>query len=132
MEGKPLANWKLWIAPYRRVKWIGQWAHASVPIYSAEDIAPLTDDGRPQPNSQNTTFVIGRLYVHTMSGPYPNIVHGWGWVGADRARSLLRQIYPTVYRRIAWPTSELTDHDAIKFAAAFHSYVRRIEDGVSS
>ena len=53
------------------------------------------------------------------SGPYPNFVHDWDWRGTDRARDLLRQIYPTVYRRIAWPTTELTDDDAIKFATAF-------------
>jgi hypothetical protein len=127
MKGQPLANWKVWIAPYRRDKWIGQWVHSSVPIYSAGDTAPVTDDGRPRPNAQNTTFVVGQLYVHTMSGPYPNFVHDWDWRGTDRARDLLRQIYPTVYQRIAWPSTELTDDDAIKFATAFQNFIRRID-----
>jgi hypothetical protein len=122
-------HWKVWIAPYRRDKWIGQWVHSSVPIYSAGDTAPVTDDGRPRPNAQNTTFVVGQVYVHTMSGPHPNFVHDWDWRGAESARDLLRQIYPTVYRRIAWPTTALTDDDAIKVATAFQNFIRRIEQG---
>ncbi len=57
-----------------------------------------------------------------MSGPYPNIVHDWEWRGTERARHLLRQVFPTVYRDIAWPTSYLTDADAIAFATAFNDY----------
>ncbi len=122
-ERKPLANWKVWIAPFQRKHWIGQWVHTSVPIYPSEDVPPLTSDGRPRPNAQNTTFVIGQLYAHAMSGPYPNIVHDWEWRGTERARHLLRQVFPTVYRDIAWPTSYLTDADAIAFATAFNDYV---------
>jgi hypothetical protein len=77
-HGTPPAHWKVWLGHYQRHRWQGRWQHFVVPILDAKHVLRTEEDRRAPPNTQATTFVIGNLYVHTMStSGDPNIIAGW-------------------------------------------------------
>jgi len=115
-------GWRIWIGRYQRRSWPGQWVRATFPILSSETLPPsITPDDR-LPNTQTTAFVVGKLFVSVMSGPFPEITRGWDWRSAPRASSCLQQIWPMLKAPIYWPLSDMTDADAESIATAFVRY----------
>jgi hypothetical protein len=104
---QPPDNWIIWIGNYTRDKWTGEWVHTAVGIDSAEGIARRD----PKiPNTQTTTFVVGKLYAHVFSSEIPDIIAGitLGKIGLEK----LAQIWPARESFIGWPTNALSDVDA--------------------
>lgn len=109
------SNWRIWIGDFNRVEWVGQWVHNMMPLAST-DRQPAVIDGLPEPNTQTTTLVFGRLYVHVFSSEYEDVVSKIH-LGERSARNL-RQIWPIVDTSIAWPPKSMTDRDADDMAGA--------------
>lgn len=115
----PPPGWRVWIAPYNREANVGQWIHCSLPILDTENV-PYTFKGEILfPNTQTTTFIVGKLFVHTMSSHDPANINAWDWQSALRARTLLTQIWPIRQMIIGWPTQILTDRNVVEFSRAF-------------
>jgi hypothetical protein len=108
---KPLPDWKVWIANYRGGQWAHQWSHTSVPIIGDKQLPNAEHVYTPLPNTQTTTFVLGRLYVHTMSASYPDLVANWHWLHNSRLKSLLVPIWPVRQQFLAWPVHGIDDAD---------------------
>ena len=97
-------NWKIWIGNYRRRNWIGQWVHAAVPISGPEHIPEEGDAGLPLPNTQSTSFVVGKLFVNVLSSRIRAVVRRQE-IGASMPR-----IWPFRQSPIRWPPRHvLTD-----------------------
>jgi hypothetical protein len=104
---QPPDNWIIWIGNYTRDKWAGEWVHTAIGIDSAEGIARRDTK---IPNTQTTTFVVGKLYAHIFSSEIPDIIAGitLGKIGLEK----LAQIWPVRESFIGWPTNALGDVDA--------------------
>jgi hypothetical protein len=100
-------DWRVWIGFYERQKWAGQWVHTTVPILESRDAALRTN-----PNTQAITFIVGKLFVHTMSCEYPEYPRDWHWKSAPRANQLLAPIW--THHAVPFPP-----HYLVVFCACF-------------
>jgi hypothetical protein len=90
-HGSPPENWKIWIGRYHGNR--GQWTHFVVPVLS-RGTTNSADDRRAAPNTQTTTFIVGRLLVHVMStSGDPDIISRWVWPLGSRLAVHLPQIF---------------------------------------
>jgi hypothetical protein len=118
------SNMKIWIGYFERVKWKGRWIHVTIPI-SDEDHAPQRSEfGVDFPNTQTTTFVIGKLYIHVLSSEIISVVRRNEM--RRGAKALLYRIHPIKTSPLAWPPPmPITDEDADTIASAFGERGRR-------
>ena len=123
-SGIPPENWKIWIGHYAGSK--GRWSHFVVPILDANSISDIKNDGFAQPNTQTTTFVIGNLFVHIISGD-ADTVSRWVWPSGSPLTIKLVQITPTRESIVVWPPQSLTDFELDSISTAFE----RVIDGAS-
>ena len=110
-------NMRIWIGNFDRQNWRADWAHNSLRISQNEGRYPWTvnPDGTPRPNTQTTTYVAGKLYVHVFTCPFPEILNSATLTGpVDRA---LVQIWPIRHSFIAWLLPVLADRQADTLAA---------------
>jgi hypothetical protein len=120
---KAPAHWKIWIGDYGRLHWKGRWVHNVLPISSPKHRIKQTAGGGPRPNTQTSTFVVGRLYIQALSSATDVFEH-WR-LTADGARKLV-QIWPIQRNVIGWPPSTLTDREADTIAGAFFTFAEQI------
>jgi hypothetical protein len=121
-------GWRIWIGNYQRHKWISRWSHFTFPMLDARDVPTSDHSEPPLPNTQVTTFTVGRLYVHVMSSVHADTVAKWYWgLGpAPIEGRLLAQIFPHKESIIAWPPQSLSDQSADGIAGAFKRYTDAI------
>jgi hypothetical protein len=67
-------------------------------------------------NTQTTTYVVNRLYVHALSSGVAGGALDWQFRGRDR--ELLRQIWPAGGYSYVWPPPTMTDADADRISVA--------------
>jgi hypothetical protein len=109
---------KIWIGYYERDKWLGVWFHATFPISDEDHVPQRSNLGVDFPNTQTTTFVIGKLYIHVLSSDIAGIVRKNEIVGGGR--KLLYRIHPFRRSPLTWPPSlRMSDQDADAIASAF-------------
>jgi hypothetical protein len=109
---------KIWIGYYERDKWLGVWFHATFPISDEDHVPQRSSLGVDFPNTQTTTFVIGKLYIHVLSSDIAGIVRKNEIVGDGR--KLLYRIHPFRRSALTWPPSlRMSDQDADAIASAF-------------
>jgi hypothetical protein len=116
-NGTPPPDWRIWIGRYQRHRLPEQWTHCSVPIYERGPV--IAPSGLPQCNTQTTTFMVGELFVHVLSGSFPHHVRDWDWRTWPRAPHLMAQIWPI-------KVSSVADADACRIARAFFGWVDAI------
>jgi hypothetical protein len=111
-------DFRIWIGDYERKDWVPHWGHFSLRISEHEGAQGWTihPDGTPRSNTQTTTFVVGRLFIHTYSCPFPEILHADKVVRAIDSR--LIQIWPPRHSFLVWPAGGITDRDADRLAGA--------------
>lgn len=119
---RPFDNIRVWIGFLYRPKWNGQWVHVTMPILASKNFPGREPKDVARPNLQTTTFVVGKLYVHTMSAEFPEVVHGWDWRTDPGANVALTQIWPIQYPSVFWPVREVTNAEAESFSTAFMRY----------
>lgn len=122
----PLPDWRVWIGYYPGGIWAHQWEHTSVPIVGGEELPSAEKVYTPLPNTQTTTFVVGKLYVHTMSSSYPDITTNWRWLNNTRLQSLLIPIFPSDLQFIAWPVHRVSEGDVKLSSEMFIRWVEEI------
>jgi hypothetical protein len=76
-------------------------------------------------NSQASTQVLGRLFIHVLRSPMPNLIPRWKF-NLPNHGSLFR-IWPPTQTSIVWPGKTLTDLDAIVFSNAFMNFMLNIQ-----
>jgi hypothetical protein len=72
-------------------------------------------------NSQVSTQVIGKLFIHTLRSPMPNLIPRWKFALPDRAT--LFRIWPPTQTSIVWPGRRMSDLDAIYTDNAFLNFI---------
>jgi hypothetical protein len=116
----PPKHWKIWIGHYpSRMSW---WNHFTVPLLTGRESANLQSGDFANPNTQTTTFVIGNLFVHVMSGD-ADTVSGWNWPLGSPLAAKLVQIVPEKENFVLWPRQPLTDFEAGLIADFFKTVV---------
>jgi hypothetical protein len=125
-NGTAPPGWRIWLADYHRRNWPVQWVHLTLPILESKDIPKGKSTDYVLPNTQTTTFVVGRLYVHIMSSTDPANIDRWATTFAHNV-PLLIPLVPSKESFTVWPPARsLTDTEADAIASAFHLYVENI------
>jgi hypothetical protein len=124
-NGMAPRGWWIWLAHYQRRKWPAQWVHLTLPILAAKDVPENAAEVYVMPNTQVTTFVVGSLFVHTMSSVEADNIAGWASM-LPRRYPLLVPVMPQRESFVAWPSASITDATADAIASAFHRYVEGI------
>lgn len=120
------STWRIWIGFLAKPGWRRQWQHASLPILNAEYLPQSVTDDERSPNTQTTTFTVGKLLVTTFSCPFPTITHGWDWRTAERASRAIRQIWPIVANPLRLPLRRLSHTGANMIGDAFVRYYDKL------
>lgn len=96
-------SFRIWIGDYERKDWRGHWIHNSMRISEHEGAQGWTvyPDGTPRSNTQTVTFVVGRLFIHLFSCPFPEILEARKLVQPIEDR--LIQIWPPRHSFLTWP-----------------------------
>lgn len=103
----PAAQWKIWIGHYERGDWVADWVKNALAISSEAHPARHLPNGLPIPNTQTTTLVFGKLYVHAVSSVHSDIIDMTG-----SPSSKLVRLFPLGGSAIEWPQKCMTDRDA--------------------
>jgi hypothetical protein len=108
---QPPKTWHIWLARYVRSEWNGYWAHNSIHFIPPEQ----NPTGRPQraparKNSQETTFVVGQLYIRAFSSPFS--LHE-SWMIPAVSEGQLVRLWAPERHTIRWPPPlSLSDQQA--------------------
>jgi hypothetical protein len=113
----PPHTMRIWIGNFDRQNWKANWAHNSLRISDNEERFPWTvnPDGTPRPNTQTTTYVAGKFYIHAFTCPFPEILGSRKLTGPVHRQ--LMQIWPIEHSLVAWRLPVLTDRQADTLAA---------------
>lgn len=118
----PPPSWHIWIGDYERKVWKNYLGRHHLVI--TEDL-PGMENVRPMsPNTQTTTYIAGRLFIHTMTCQLPGITTEWDFDGVPTP--YLRTLWPTDGISFAWPPPVMEDADAAFIGSAFYNAVKRI------
>lgn len=71
-------------------------------------------------NTQTTTYVAGRLYVHALSSGVSGGALNWQFQSSDS--HVLRRIWPAVDYSFLWPPPTMNDQDADRIAGAMMKF----------
>jgi hypothetical protein len=124
----PPPSMKIWIGYYERRDWVGVWTHTKVPIGSENHVPERSSLGVDFPNTQSTTIVIGRVFIHVLSSDVASIVRKAEMTGARR--KLLYRIHPIKKSPLSWlPVLKLSDQDADAIAGALSERSKQIPFG---
>jgi hypothetical protein len=118
------STWRIWVGHYKREDWVGLWVHHSIPISDKKHVIQFFDDGRPRPNTQATTFVVGQIYFTVISSAIVGIPGQYEF--ADRARRRLFEIWPYRGKPLQWPLPLLSDEEADGISGAFFKAATRL------
>jgi hypothetical protein len=102
LKEEPPENWQLWIANLATDA--HAWVSNRFPLSLTENITYSPDKGRPQPNMQTTSFVVGKLFLYGFSFPFPEIAALRQFTEADE-RELIIPIWPNRQTDLHWPPS---------------------------
>jgi hypothetical protein len=106
-------NWKIWVGNFQRGNWPAHWIHHSL-LIADEHIPSAHDSSLPQPNTQTTTFVAGRLFIHAFSCPFKDMVARCTPNGPLAQK--IAQIFPFKESAIIWPLNVISDREADNIA----------------
>lgn len=120
----PENGWKIWIGYFSRTNWMAHWVKNSMPISSEEHIPEIAPNGIPRPNTQATTLIFGKLYVHVFSSVHADLV-AKATIGG-RAIGRLVRIWPRLSNTVVWPPLPMTDRDADDIAGAIFNELDRL------
>jgi hypothetical protein len=115
---------KIWIGYFEKDNWKGVWSHTTIPISDEDHVPQRSSLGVDFPNTQTTTIVIGKLYIHVLSSEIVSIVRKHN-MGRDE-KTLMYRIHPLKKSPLVWPPPmRLTDQYADAIASAFSERARR-------
>jgi hypothetical protein len=105
-------DFRIWIGDYARGDWKPHLGHFTLRIrqFPGEEKWAAKPDGTLRSNTQITTFVVGRLFIHAYSCPFPEVLHADKVV--QEVDSSLVQIWPPRHSTLTWPTAQVTDRQA--------------------
>jgi hypothetical protein len=110
----PPPSFRIWTGHLPPDEWRGaKWIHHPLAIKEAELASP--DAALSNLNSVTSTHVIGQLFVHIMSCPWPEILHGWKFPIGISTR--LIQIWPMIHGDIFWAPLQSLDTQSASFVA---------------
>lgn len=113
----PASRWGVWIGHYERMEWKPEWVSRPLLIVPEKQLAKLTNREPSYFNSNCTTQIIGKLFIHVIHTPMPNLI---GRVRFDLPDGgSLYRIWPPSVFDISWPGQVMTDRDANTAATDF-------------
>ena len=94
---------------YSRQEWKPRYLHNTL-FVAKEDTAGLKDDRIYPPNTQNTTWIVGDIFTHSLSSSLRGALRRWNFPMS--VRSALLQIWPVKTNHDWPPVRIMTDADA--------------------
>jgi hypothetical protein len=117
------SDWKIWIGDYKREKWVPEWIHHRFSVTGPDERPPNKGEEGPL-NTQTTTYVVGKLYIHALSSGVSGGALDWRFQGRDLR--ILRQIWPASEYGVMWPPPTMNDRDADRIAGALMQLSLRV------
>jgi hypothetical protein len=121
-RGLPPPGWRVWIGHIESAPTQMRWIHSAFPILDVDELPPEVSEEDKRPNGQTTSFVVGKLFFFAVSTPFPEILAGWDWRTARRARSRLEPIWPIRHSTTYWPPPSLSRDDVASFGTSLVRY----------
>jgi hypothetical protein len=117
----PTIGWGVWIGHYERKNWVPEWISRPFLLLHEKHAAKRSSRNATYFNSNVSTQIIGKLFVHVMHSPMPGLIKRWRFPPPQKG-SLFR-IWPQGQFSIKWPSSALTDVDADRISDAFAAFL---------
>jgi hypothetical protein len=117
----PKEGWGVWIGHYKRGNWPAFWVSHPFLILPDRLARKRPDKRATYYNGRVSTQVVGKLFIHIVHSPMPNMIRGMNFDKSPDGGVLYR-IWPPVGHSIVWPSAALTDRDADFFAGALKEY----------
>jgi hypothetical protein len=125
----PLKGWGVWIGHYERRNWRPEWVGRPLLSLSRKQLARRRHLRPTYQNQNAVTQVVGKMLIHVIHAPLPNLVAGWRFAapeGGPLTGTLLR-IWPMQDNAsILWPPRALSDSDASLISQAFSDYCVKV------
>jgi hypothetical protein len=115
-------NWAIWIGDFHRQNWKGHMVHNVMALSNAEHVPKVDEMGVARQNTQSSTFVVGRLYIHVVSSLIASVPRNIR-LNSPGATKLRRIWYPAL-SPIQWPPTALDDTEADAIANEFFDRVK--------
>lgn len=118
----PPDNWKIWIGNFQRDKWPGYLCHNVLPVFGESQSMVVNHCGVCPPNTHETTYVVGNLFIYAFSSTQINVVKNWWPEGENR---IIHRIFPQDRAVIRWPCPVMNDREADVITNSFFNAVGR-------
>jgi hypothetical protein len=121
----PLHGWAVWIGCYERNKWLVEWASRPMLIVPKSVAVRKLDYTAGHFNSNATTQIIGKFFVHVIHFPMPTIINRWRF--SFPHKGALCRIWPPTDTSIKWPPPALDDEAAERISDAFFFHIQNAQ-----
>jgi hypothetical protein len=120
----PTKGWAVWIGSLERVEWVPEWV--SRPMFLApERVANRrVNHNTSHFNSNATTQILGKLYIHVIHVPMPSLIKRWHF---PPHKGTLFRVWPPTRTSIKWPGAPLDDIAADNIADALFRYMSKVQ-----
>lgn len=115
-------NWAIWIGDYERDLWKGHMVHNVMALSDAEHIPEVDEDGVARQNTNASTFVVKRLFIHVISSQISSFARRVRLKSPGTPK--LRKIWYANAAPIKWPPPTLNDVEADGVARDFFERAR--------
>ena len=120
----PVRGWGVWIGHFDRIDWIPEMVSRQALLLPNKLAERRASREATYFNSNATTQVVGKLFIHVMHSPMPNLVTRWRF-HLPQGGTLFR-IWPPAATSINWPGRPLTDIDADSASDQFAAFVMNV------
>jgi hypothetical protein len=121
----PTRGWAVWIGSFERGNWIPEWVSRPMLIVPDKVAQRRKSYLATHFNSNSTTQVLGKLYIHVMHTPMLALIKRWRF--SFPHKGALFRIWPPVESSIKWPGAPLDDAAADAVADALFQHMPKVQ-----
>jgi hypothetical protein len=121
----PTRGWAVWIGSYERRDWIPEWVSRPMLIVPDKVAQRRKSYVARHFNSNSTTQVLGRLYIHVMHTPMLSLIKRWQF--SQPHNGTLFRVWPPVESSIKWPGAPLDDEAADAIADGLFRHMSNVQ-----
>ncbi|MDR3572204.1 MAG: hypothetical protein P4L81_08560, partial [Candidatus Pacebacteria bacterium] len=117
----PTRGWAVWIGYYDRSNWVVEFVSRPMLLVPKSVAERSNDYISGYFNSNVTTQIIGKLFIHVIHFPMPSFIKWWRFRFPHRGA--IFRIWPPAQVSIKWPSSALDDQAAERISDAVFAHI---------
>jgi hypothetical protein len=121
----PMRGWSVWIGHYERKDWLPEWVSRPMLLVSHEIANRRVNYETTHFNSNSTTQVLGKLFIHVIHTPMTSLIKRWRFSFPHKGAFF--RIWPPVQSSIKWPGAALDDRSADDISDALFRYMSKVQ-----